>query len=163
MLFRSANAIIGLVNFAGTVAAMFVIDHIGRKPLLLVTSAGMTAALGFLGLAFRSSSPSPALLLSLILVYVACFAVGLGPATWVLMSELFPTRVRGRAMSLATISLWAACLLVSSTFLSLLKAIGPSGAFWLYGAMSLLTFVFVWSVVPETRGRTLEEIEKDWT
>lgn len=153
-----ANAVIGLINFLGTIAAILMIDRVGRRPLLLWTSAGMALALGGLGFAFQATVRSPTLLLCLILIYVACFAVGLGPGAWVVMSELFPTRVRGRAMSAATISLWVACLLITSTFLSLVQAIGASGAFWLYGAMSVLTTIFVWTLVPETKGQTLEQI-----
>lgn len=158
----SANALIGGINFIGTIAAMLVIDRIGRKPLLLVAAAGMTLSLTALGFAFQAATPSPTLLLSLIMIYVACFAVGLGPGTWVVMSELFPTRVRGRAMSVATIALWVACLGISFTFLSLVNAIGPSGAFWLYGAMSFITVGFIWFLVPETAGKTLEQIEASW-
>jgi MFS family permease len=88
--------------------------------------------------------------------------VGLGPGVWVVMSELFPTRIRGRAMSVATISLWVACVALTLTFLSLVKAIGASGAFWLYSAMCVCMFVFVWRVTPETKGKTLEEIERFW-
>lgn len=157
-----ANTVIGLINFIGTIVAMLVIDRVGRKPLLLVASAGMTLSLSALGFVFTSPAPSPTLSLSLILVYVACFAVGLGPGAWVVMSELFPTRVRGRAMSVATISLWVACLAITFTFLSIVNVIGQAGAFWLYGMMSLVTFIFVLAYVPETGGRTLEEIEHTW-
>ena len=86
----------------------------------------------------------------------------MGPGVWVLMSELFPTRIRGRAMAIATVALWLASLLLTITFLSLVTAIGPSGTFWLYAALSAFTFVFIWRVVPETRGRTLEQIEHMW-
>ena len=158
-----ANTIIGLINFVGTIVAMLFIDRIGRKPLLLVASAGMALSLGALGFALQAATPSPPLMLSFILIYVACFAVGLGPGAWVLMSELFPNRVRGRAMSVATSSLWAACLLITFTFLSLVEAIGQAGAFWLFGVISAFTFVFILMFVPETSGRTLEEIERSWS
>jgi MFS family permease len=84
----------------------------------------------------------------------------MGPGVWVMMSELFPTRIRGRAMSIATISLWVSCVALTLTFLSLVKAIGVSGAFWLYATMCVTTFVFVWRLTPETKGKSLEEIER---
>ncbi|MBI4603541.1 MAG: MFS transporter [Planctomycetes bacterium] len=104
-----------------------------------------------------------ALELLLVLAYVASFAIGLGPVVWVLIAEIFPTRIRGRAMSLATISLWSACTLVSMTFLTLVEALTAAGAFWLYAVLSAATFAFVWRAVPETKGKTLEELEVLWT
>lgn len=86
----------------------------------------------------------------------------MGPGIWIVMSELFPTRIRGRAMSIATVSLWSACLLITLTFLSLVKMIGAAGTFWLYALMCAATVVFVWRFTPETRGKTLEEIEREW-
>jgi len=88
--------------------------------------------------------------------------VGMGPGVWVVMSELFPTRVRGRAMAIATVCLWGACLTATLTFLSLMNTLTPGGAFWLYGVMCVLTFVFIWRALPETKEKTLEEIEKWW-
>ncbi|MBO0356708.1 sugar porter family MFS transporter [Hymenobacter sp. BT186] len=156
-----ANALIGGINFVGTVVALFVIDRIGRKPLLLLASGGMALALGALVVALQLHASGP-WLLGLIMLYVACFAVGLGPGVWVVITEIFPNAVRGRAASLATVALWIACTLISFTFLSLVKAAGLSGAFGLYAGLSALTFVFVWRAVPETKERTLEEIERTW-
>ncbi|GAA4495984.1 sugar porter family MFS transporter [Hymenobacter ginsengisoli] len=156
-----ANALIGGINFAGTVVALFIIDRVGRKPLLLFASGGMALALGALVVGLQLHAPAP-WLLGLIMGYVACFAVGLGPGVWVVITEIFPNAVRGRAASLATVALWVACTLISFTFLSLVKAAGLAGAFGLYALLSALTFVFVWRAVPETKGRTLEEIEQGW-
>jgi sugar porter (SP) family MFS transporter len=156
-----ANALIGGINFAGTVVALFIIDRVGRKPLLLFASGGMALALGALVVGLQLHAPGP-WLLGLIMLYVACFAVGLGPGVWVVITEIFPNAVRGRAASLATVALWVACTLISFTFLSLVKAAGLAGAFGLYAVLSALTFVFVWRAVPETKGRTLEEIEQGW-
>ena len=156
-----ANALIGGINFAGTIVALFVIDRVGRKPLLLFASGGMALALGALVVGLQLHAPGP-WLLGLIMLYVACFAVGLGPGVWVVITEIFPNAVRGRAASLATVALWVACTLISFTFLSLVKAAGLAGAFGLYAILSALTFVFVWRAVPETKGRTLEEIEQAW-
>jgi sugar porter (SP) family MFS transporter len=157
-----ANVIIGTVNFLCTILALWVIDRVGRRPLMMAASAGMAAALFLLGLAFLRT-PTPALLvLGLILTYTGSFAVGLGPGVWVVISELFPTRIRGRAMSIATLALWLGCILITDTFLSLVEAVGSTIAFWIYGALSVACFVFLWKVVPETRGRSLEEIERSW-
>ena len=157
-----ANVIIGLVNFLATILALAIIDRAGRRALLLVGTAGMGVALFLLGLAFRMSPPPTQLLLGLILFYVACFAISLGAVIWVYIAELFPTRVRGRAMSVATLFIWAACLLVTMTFLSMVRALSASGAFWIYGSLCAVTFVFVWAFAPETKGRTLEEIQHLW-
>jgi MFS family permease len=98
----------------------------------------------------------------MIFSYVAFFSVGMGPGVWVIISELFPTRVRGRAMAIATVFLWAACLLVTLSFLSLMNALTASGTFWLYALLCTFTFLFIWRSLPETKGKTLEEIEKWW-
>ncbi len=157
-----ANVVIGAINLAGTVVAILLIDRAGRRPLLLAAVGGMGAALFALGIAFRVQPPPAVLILGLILTYVACFAIGLGPGSWLVMSELFPTHVRGRAMSIATISLWLACLAITLTFLSMVSWLGAAGAFWTYGALCAAAFLFIWRAVPETKGRTLEEIQQSW-
>jgi sugar porter (SP) family MFS transporter len=157
-----ANVIIGAVNAALTVVALVIIDRIGRRSLLMIASGGMGVSLSVLGLIFFVQPSAATLVLALILCYVAFFAVGMGPGVWVVLSELFPTRIRARAMAVATVTLWGACMLISLTFLSLVKAIGASGAFWIYAAMCFLTFFFLWRVVPETKGKTLEAIERSW-
>jgi len=154
--------IIGTVNFLCTILAIGVIDRLGRKPLLMIGSAGMGLSLGVLGCCFLVTPPPRNLILGLVLVYVGFFAVSLGPCAWVYISELFPTTIRGRAMSIATLSVWAACLLVTLTFLSLVNLLSPAGAFWTYGLLCAVTFVFVWRLTPETKGRTLEEIQRYW-
>ena len=157
-----ANVIVGAVNFAATIVALWIIDKVGRKALLMASAAGMAVAEIVLGIAFLVH-PAPAnLILGIILFCTGSFAVGLGPGVWVVMSELFPTRIRGRAMSIATVTLWVACVALTATFLSLVRAVGASGAFWLYSTMCVTMFVFVWRVVPETKGKTLEAIEKMW-
>lgn len=158
-----ANVLIGVINFGGTIIAMFTIDRLGRRILLLVGSAGMAISLGALGLAFRLQTRTYSLIVGLILVYVFSFAVSLGPATWVYISELFPNALRGRAMSLGTMAVWVACLAVTLSFLTLIRIFTTAGAFWFYGALSAITFCFVWRWLPETRGRTLEEIQRFWS
>jgi MFS family permease len=152
-----------VVNLLCTVIALAVIDRIGRKALLMFASAGMGVSLTLLGVLLSMPGMASGLILTLVLCYVGCFSVGLGPGVWVVISELFPTRVRGRAMSVATISLWMACLAITSSFLSVVRAISIVGAFGTYAALCLLTFLFVWRCVPETKGRSLEEIERQWT
>jgi SP family arabinose:H+ symporter-like MFS transporter len=115
---------------------------------------GVSAAIRF--------QDSGIVVLVFVLTYVACFAVGVGTGTWVMMAEICPTRVRGRAMSLATVCLWCGTLLVTLTFLSLVNVFTAPGAFVLYAFISVGAFLFVWRGVPETKGRTLEDIEKWW-
>ncbi len=157
-----ANVFVGAVNFVSTIVALWIIDKVGRRALLMFSAASMAVAEIALGIAFLIQPPPGNLILGIILFCAASFAVGLGPGVWVVMSELFPTRIRGRAMSIATVSLWVACVALTATFLSLVSALGPSGAFWLYSTMCVTMFVFVWRVVPETKGKTLEEIEQMW-
>jgi sugar porter (SP) family MFS transporter len=157
-----ANVLIGAINFAGTIAAMLTIDRIGRRALLLFGSAGMAVSLAALGYAFHQPERPYEVIVALILAYVFCFAVSLGPGVWVYISEIFPNAVRGRAMSVATMTVWIACLAVTLTFLTLIQALTAAGAFWFYGALCVVTFVFVLRCLPETKGKTLEEIQAFW-
>ncbi|MGH2508059.1 MAG: MFS transporter, partial [Ktedonobacteraceae bacterium] len=109
-----------------------------------------------------SKGMSTAGVLALVLCYVGFFSFGLGPGVWVVISEIFPTPVRGRAMSVATISLWSACLLITCSFLSLVQAISIQGAFGLYAVLCAGTCFFVFRWVPETKGKSLEMIERQW-
>jgi sugar porter (SP) family MFS transporter len=157
-----ANVIVGTVNFLMTIVALWVIDRLGRRPLMILSSAGMAVSLFALGFLFTLQPPPALAILLVIGLYVASFGVGLGPGVWVVISELFPTRIRGRAMSIATLCLWLACILVSFTFLTLVERIGSTGAFWVYAAMSVVNLLFIWRLMPETKGRSLEEIERSW-
>ncbi len=157
-----ANVIIGIINFLATIVAVWIIDRLGRKPLLMISAGIMAAGQFALGAAFLIQPPPAILVLTVMVCCVAGFAVGIGPGVWVVLSEIFPTRVRGRAMSIATISLWLACVALTMTFLSLASAITVTGAFWLYAVMCVTMFLVVWLATPETKGKTLEEIEKLW-
>ena len=157
-----ANVLVGAMNLVFTVVALFTIDRLGRKVLLISAAGGMGLSLTALGFVFTAGSVTPSRVLALILCYVACFSFGMGPGVWVVISELFPTRIRGRAMSLATVALWLACLLITLTFLSLVKAFTAAGAFWIYAFMCACTVWFVWKFTPETKGKNLEEIEQQW-
>jgi len=156
-----ANVIIGAINFVATIAGMLLIDRAGRKSILMSAFGGMALSLAAVSAAIRFQA-SGVIVLMFVLTYVACFAVGVGTGTWVLMAEICPTRVRGRAMSVATVFLWCGTLLVTLTFLSLVTVFTAPGVFLLYAAVSIAAFLFVWRGVPETKGRTLEEIEKFW-
>jgi MFS family permease len=127
---------------------------------LLVGATCMGLALSFVGYAFYAKLSGLGLLIG-VLAYVGSFAFSMGVVGWVLVSEIYPTRTRGRAMSLATSAVWAACFLVSQTF-PIFKEISIAGTFWGYGVLCAVAVVFVWLYVPETKGRSLEEIEKSW-
>ena len=154
--------LVGFINFAFTILSIWLIDKVGRKALLLVGSAVMAASLILIGFVFQTGNSSGYLVLGLILVYVAAFAISLGPVVWVLLSEIFPSRVRGRATAIASMALWAADYAVSQSFPPLLNAAGPAGTYWIFGALSLLTVLFTWKFVPETKGKSLEEMEAMW-
>src|ERR1700690_1435467 len=156
-----ANVMIGAINFIATIVGMSLIDRAGRKPLLMSAFAGMAASLVAVSAAIHFQAPA-IMVLIFVLIYVACFAVGVGTGTWVMMAEICPTRIRGRAMAVATIFLWCGTLLVTLTFLSLVQVLTAPGTFLLYAAVSIAAFLFVWRRVPETKGRTLEEIDRWW-
>ncbi|HVB86997.1 MAG TPA: sugar porter family MFS transporter [Candidatus Dormibacteraeota bacterium] len=160
-----ATAGIGLVNVVMTVVSMWLIDRVGRRPLLLVGIAGMIVSLGVLGYAFyapsRSGSVAEIAVVTL-MAYVASFAISLGPIFWLLIAEIYPLKIRGSAEGVAAASNWAANFVVTLTFLTLLQVIGASRTFWLYAALALAAWVFSYALVPETKGRTLEEIEAAW-
>ena len=156
-----ANVMIGAINFVATILGMYLIDRAGRKPLMTSAFAGMGAALVGVAASIHFHGPPFAVLL-FVLVYVACFAVGIGTGTWVLMSEICPNRIRGRAMSIATLFLWCGTLIVTLTFLSLVRVLTAPGAFLLYAVICVAAVLFVKMVVPETKGRSLEEIENWW-
>ena len=156
-----AQVIVGITNFLFTIVAISTIDRFGRKPLLLIGLAGMGISFTVTGFAMQSSAIGATWILIPIIAYVAFFAMSLGPVVWVLMSEIFPTKVRGRAMSIATMALWSSCFIVSQTFPWLVEKIEEE-TFYLYAGVCLVAFMFVWYMVTETKGKTLEEIEKMW-
>jgi SP family arabinose:H+ symporter-like MFS transporter len=158
-----ANVIIGIVNFLLTIVAMVFLDRWGRRAILMIASGGMGVALTLLVIGLNVPGVSPLLMLASILLYVAFFALGMGPGPWLIISEIFPTKVRGRAASIATSTLWSGTLLVTLTFLSLVKVLSLWGTFAIYGALSFVCLIFVWKMVPETKGRTLEQIQQTWS
>jgi MFS transporter, SP family, galactose:H+ symporter len=156
---------IGIVNVLMTVVSMWLLDRMGRRPLLLIGIGAMVPTLGALGLVFRNHAPtetSAALAVISMMVYVAAFAIGLGPIFWLLISEIYPLRIRSSTEGLAAAFNWGSNLLVSLTFLTLMQALGASRTFWLYGVLAVAGWIFSYYLVPETKGRTLEEIETFW-
>jgi MFS transporter, SP family, galactose:H+ symporter len=160
-----ASVGVGVVNVILTVVAMQLIDRIGRRPLLLVSLVGMAMSLFVLGLAFSLPQLSGSLgwiTVASLMVYVGSFAVGLGPVFWLMLSEIYPLRIRGRAMSVGTIANWSANLVVALSFLTLTQVLGKPTTFWLYAVVSIGAWLFAFYLVPETKGRSLEEIEAHW-
>jgi SP family galactose:H+ symporter-like MFS transporter len=156
-----ATAGIGVVNVIMTLVSMWLIDRMGRRPLLLIGTAGIIITLGTLGFAFLTPGGGLARVAVITLMaYVASFAISLGPIFWLLISEIYPLKIRGLAEGTAAASNWAANLLVSLTFLTLVQALGPTRTFWLYALFAVAAWIFCYYLVPETKGRTLEEIEQ---
>jgi MFS transporter, SP family, galactose:H+ symporter len=158
-----ATVLVGGVNVVFTIVSLFLLDRVGRRPLLLVGIALMALSLAYLGYLFGVTHVPRNAILADVLIYLAAFAVGLGPIFWLLISEIYPTTIRGQAMSLATVTIWVFDLLATVTFLTLVGALGARNAFWLYAAACVAAFYFSIRKIPETRGRTLEEIEASWT
>lgn len=159
--------IVGAVNLVFTVVAIFTVDRFGRKPLQIIGALVMAVAMIALGLTFTLHVKGIGSLLCM-LIYIAGFAVSWGPVVWVLLSEIFPNQVRGKAMAVAVAAQWIANFLVSWTFPildenpTLVKAFNHGFAYWIYGVMSILAAIFMWKLVPETKGRTLEQMEALW-
>jgi len=158
--------IVGAVNLSFTIIAIFTVDKIGRKPLMIIGSIGMAIAMGMLGFMFFAKDVGMLALLFMLL-YTASFAVSWGPVTWVMLSEIFPNSIRG-AMSIAVAAQWVANLIVSWTFpimnnsTALNHVFNHGFTYWIYGIMGLLSALFMWKMVPETKERSLEEMETLW-
>ena len=150
----------GSVNMLFTFVALGTVDRAGRRPLMLFGSAGLAVIYTAMGLCYaRGVQGLPVLLL--VLAAIGCYAMSLAPVTWVVISEIFPNRIRGAAMSLAVTALWIACFILTYTFPLLNSTLGSSGTFWLYAVICVAGFVFILLKLPETKGKTLEQIEKE--
>jgi sugar porter (SP) family MFS transporter len=151
----------GLVMLVFAFIAIHTVDRKGRRTLMLTGCAGLAALYTCLGYAYSVRGHGMVMLL-LVVAAIAVYAMTLAPITWVLLSEIFPTRVRGAAMAIATTSLWAACFVLTYTFPSLNRNLGPAKTFWIYAAICTAGFLLVSKCVPETKGKTLEQIETLW-
>ncbi len=152
--------ITGSVNLIFTFVGMFTVDRLGRKALMLFGAGGLAGIFTILGsMYFFHIQGLP--LLIMVVMAIACYAMSLAPVTWVILSEIFPNRIRGAAMSVATFSLWAACFILTYTFPLLNQLLKASGTFWLYGFICILGFWFIFKKLPETKGKSLEQIEHE--
>ncbi|MEL6534031.1 MAG: MFS transporter, partial [Bacteroidota bacterium] len=160
--------LVGAINMIFTVIAIVTVDKYGRKPLMLIGALVMGVSMLILGSTFAANQMGIVSLVFM-MIYTAAFALSWGPVTWVLLSEIFPNRIRGKAMALAVAVQWACNFLVSQTFpmmnnsTRLNELFNHGFAYWIYGICALLAGWFVWKIVPETKGKTLEEMENLWT
>jgi sugar porter (SP) family MFS transporter len=161
-----ANVGIGIVNVGMTVVAIRLIDRVGRRALLITGTVGMAIALFAVAVTFAVSGntlgeTAAIVAVASLVVYTGSFAIGLGPVFWLLISEIYPEQIRGKSMSVATIANWGANFLVAVSFLTLLNALSNAGTFFLMGFLTLVAVAYFWRKVPETKGLTLEEIERE--
>jgi MFS family permease len=152
-----ATILVGAINAVATFLALPLVDRAGRRTLLLIGFLIMAAALTFLGFFSQGTSSVIA-----VMCYVAAFAMSSGPVTWIVLSEIFPLSLRGVGMGISIFANWVCNYLVSVTFLSLVGWLGFAATFWMYAAICLLGFVFVYKLLPETKGKTLHEIQQFW-
>ena len=164
---------VGGVNVAATFIALAVIDQLGRRKLLLAGLVGMALSLAVVGAAFEfmtsvsaahsaTTSTAGIVTLAALVVFIACFAFSLGPVVWTVINEIFPGHIRGRAVAVATAVNWASAFIVSQVFLSLVNVLGNSITFWLFGLFCVIGWIWVFYAVPETKGRSLEQIQQLW-
>lgn len=161
------TVLVGAVNVSFTIIAIWTVDLLGRKPLMIIGASGMGVALCVIGLLFFLNQSS-LIVVIFVLIFIASFAVSLGPVVWIILAEIFPTSIRGRAMSIATVILWISCYIISQTFPMmdknpwLVQNFNHGFSFWVYSFFCLVTVLFVIKFLPETKGKSLEEIEAYW-
>ena len=158
----TANIVIGITNLVFTLIALLFLDRWGRRTMLLTAFGGMCASLSVLVVGLHTPGTAPLVMLGSVICFVAFFAFGMGPVVWIVISEIFPSKIRGRAASVATSTLWTSTLLVTFTFLSLVKILNLAGTFAIYAFLCLIAFLYTWKFVPETLGKTLEQIQHEW-
>jgi SP family arabinose:H+ symporter-like MFS transporter len=152
------TSLIGLMNFFCTFIPIILVERVGRRPLLMIGVACMTVSMTLLTYLFLTYATGVVVLLA-VLAYIAAYCSSIACLTWVILSEIFPNRIRGEAMSVANICLWSANYLLLQTFPMIEARFGISAAFGTYSVICAMIFVFVWKFIPETKGKSLEEIE----
>jgi sugar porter (SP) family MFS transporter len=150
----------GSVNMLFTFVALGTVDRAGRRPLMLLGAAGLAVIYTAMGFCYANQVQGFPVLL-LVLAAIGCYAMSLAPVTWVVISEIFPNRIRGAAMSVAVTALWIACFILTYTFPMLNAKLGPAGTFWLYAVICVGGFIYIFFRLPETKGRSLEQIERE--
>ncbi len=150
----------GVTNVVFTIVAMLLVDKLGRRPLLLIGAGGLALIYLLMGAAYYFSMTGIALLI-IVVAAIACYAMSIAPIMWVVISEIFPTAVRGVAMSIATFVLWVACFILTYSFPFLNNALGAAGTFWIYGLVCAGGFIFIFFQVPETKNKSLEDLERE--
>jgi len=154
--------IFGIANFLFTIIAIWKVDKMGRRPLYIAGSLGATVCLAFTGICFYSGATSSISLVISIILFLACFAFSIGPLKFVIASEIFPTKIRGRALALSIMVMWIADTIVGQLTPMFLGSVGPAVTFWFFSACCLLSFWVVYKMVPETKGKSLEEVQEIW-
>jgi len=152
--------ITGIVNLVFTFVAIYTVDKFGRKALMLIGSAGLVVTYLLLGWTYHTHSQGVHVLI-LVVLAIACYACSLAPIVWVIISEIFPNRIRGAAVSVAVCALWSGCFLLTYLFPTINTSLGPDFTFWMYAAICVVGFVVIKLFLPETKGKTLEEIEEE--
>jgi len=155
-----AIVITGMVNLLFTFVAIYTVDRYGRRILMLIGAGGLAGIYAILGAGYYLQSTGIHMLI-LVISAIACYAMSLAPITWVVISEIFPNRIRGAAMSVVVSSLWIGCTVLTLTFPYLKAGLGAHGAFWLYGVICVIGFVVIFTKLPETKGKSLEDIERE--
>jgi SP family sugar porter-like MFS transporter len=150
----------GLVNTVFTFVAIFTVDKLGRRALMLTGAGGLALIYAVLGAGYATGSQGIHMVV-LASAAVGCYAMSLAPVTWVIISEIFPNRVRGVGVSIAVLALWTACAALTFSFPYLNRQLGPHGTFWLYGSICVVGFWFIMTRLPETKGKSLEELERE--
>lgn len=154
--------ITGIANVLFTFVALYTVEKWGRRTLMLIGSAGLALIYVTLGTCYHLHITG-VMMVILVVAAISCYAMTLGPITWVLLSEIFPARIRGVAMATCTFALWVGCCTLTFSFPSMNAALGSSGSFWIYSAICLTAFIYLYRACPETKGKSLDNLEKELT
>jgi MFS transporter, SP family, arabinose:H+ symporter len=157
-----SQVIFGAANMLFTLIAIWKVDSAGRRPLYLAGTAGAAISLLCTGICFASGATTSIWLLVFVLAFLACFAFSIGPLKFVVAAEIFPNKIRGRAMALSIMVMWIADTIVGQLTPVLLKSIGTPATFWMFAAFCVIAFITVYKLLPETKGKSLEQIEAEW-